>query len=690
MSKRRPVGVKSTSAVQNAVIPDAAQQVVGRTFTARDLLAFACLLCVNLLVYSPAFRGTYVWDDLSNVTPPGLRSLHGLWQIWFDLRATSQYYPLVQSAFWLEHFIWGDNTIGYHLVNVVLHTVSAGLVVLIVRRLALPGAWLAGCIFALHPVCVESVAWITEQKNTLSCVWYLTAILTYLLFDQTRSKSKYFLALFLFLLALASKSATTPLPGVLLVIVWWRYGRIDWRRDVLPLVPFAGLAISSGLLTFYVEKVFVRAQGSTFALSPIQHLLVATRVPWYYAFHLLWPVNLMFFYPHWSIDPGVWWQYLFPAGLVAVTIAFGLLARRNRGPLAGLLIFVGTLVPVLGFLHVFYFRYSYIADHFEYLASLGIIVPVAAAVTIAGRRLHWKRELRLALPAAVLLGLAALSWRQSGMYIDVETLYRESLARNPDSWLAHDNLGTLLFQMPGQRFEAISHFKDAIRADPNYWEAHVSMGNALLEMPGRLDDAIAEYQTAVRLEPDSVRTHTGLGTAMLKAGRTEEAITQFQAALQTQPDSATAHSDLANALTRVPGRMTDAIAEYQAAIHANPDFAEAHNDLGHVLAVSGRLPEAIAEFQTALRIRPNYWGAHSNLGTALLQMPGRLPDAAAEFQTVVRLQPDSAMAHANLGYVFSRMPDRLPDAIREYEAALRLDPNPQLREMVDRLRAGIK
>jgi tetratricopeptide (TPR) repeat protein len=693
----------------------------------RDLLAFAIVLCASLVAYLPALRGSLVWDDSSNVTQPELQSLHGLWRIWIDLRlaATQQYYPLLHSAFWLEHIMWGDSVLGYHLTNVVLHSISACLVILIVRRLKLPGAWLAGFIFALHPVCVESVAWITEQKNTLSAVFYLASALTYLHFDETRHKSKYFLALGLFILALASKSATVPLPGVLLVLLWWLHGRLEWRRDLLPLLPWVGVAVSSGLLTWYVERTYVGARGTAFALSPLQHLLLASRMPWFYASKLLWPVNLIFYYPRWKIDPGEWWQYLFPAGLAAVAVALGWLARRNRGPLAGFLIFVGTLVPVLGFLNIFYFRYSYVADHFQYLASLGIIVPVAAGVTAAAQRRKLKMQWRAGLSAVLLACLAVLTWRQSMMYADVQTLYRETLARNPNAWLAHDNLGNILFRLPGQRDEAIAHFQAALRANPDFWEAHLSLGNALLEMPGRLDGAIAEYRIAVRLAPEDVRTHTNLGNALLQAGRTEEAIAQYQAALRIQPSSAAAHNDLANALTRIPGRLPDAIAEYQAALRANPDYAEVHNDLGNVLAVTGRLPDAIAQFEAAIQIRPDYVGAHNNLATALSHMPGRLPDAIAEYETALRIRPDSATAHNNLGAALSQMPDRLPDAVAEYrqalqldpnyaeahynlgaalirmpgrqaealnefEAALRLKPSPQLQQMVERLRAWKK
>ena len=339
--------------------------------------------------------------------------------------------------------------LGYHLTNIALHALSACLVVSIVRRLGLPGAWLAGLVFALHPVCVEAVAWISEQKSTLSGAFYLAAALAYLHFDKTRALSRYFLALGLFVLALLSKTVTATLPAALLVLIWWMRGRLQWRRDILPLLPWFGLAIPAGLITAWVERVYIGMREATIALTLAQRLLLAGRAPWFYAFKALWPVNLMFSYPKWKIDPGEWWQYLFPFGLLTLALAFGLLAWRtpaNGGPLAALLIFVGTLFPVLGFLNVFPFRYSYVADHFEYLAILAIVIPCSCGLTAAVRA-HGKPAglPATALPVLLLAALGILTWRQSGAYRDGETLYRATLARNPDSYFAHLDLGSLLF-----------------------------------------------------------------------------------------------------------------------------------------------------------------------------------------------------------------------------------------------------
>jgi len=675
-----------------------------------DFVLWTMIFCATLAAYLPAVRGGLLWDDSSHLTKPGLQSFHGLWRIWFELGATQQYYPLLHSAFWLEHRMWGDTVAGYHLTDIALHALSACLVVMIMKRLSLPGAWFAGFVFALHPVHVESVAWISEQKSTLSGVFYLASLLTYLHFDQDRRESKYLLATGLFVLALLSKTVTATLPAVLLLIFWWRRGRLEWKRDVQPLLPWFALGITAGLFTSWVERTLIGARGADFLLTPVQRVLIAGRVICFYADKLLWPTNLTFFYPHWKVDPAVWWQWLFPAGVLAVGMGLVFAARRYRGPLASFLIFCGTLFPVLGFLNVYPFRYSYVADHFQYLASLGIIVPVASVLVRGIERISSRRAATIACFTLILI-LGVLTWRQSRMYRDIETLYRASLVRNPGSWLAHYNLGVLFAEMPARLPDAIAEYQAALQIRPDFAEAHVSLGNSLSQIPGRLPDAIAEYQAALQIKPDYAEAHNDLGIALsFTPGRLQDAIAEYQAALRIRPDYAEAHVNLGNALSQIPGRQPEAIAEYQAALQINPDYAEAHYNLGNLLArtpgrlqdaiaeyqaalrinleyakahynlgivfegIPGRLPDAIAEYQAALRIKPDYAEAHNELGTVLAEIPGRLPDAMAEYQAALRIRPDYAEAHYNLGNALSQIPGREPEAIAEYQAALRIDP----------------
>lgn len=700
--------VKGTSRRRKIPVPEAKPAVEAglRDAGLRDAILYALLFCATLFAYLPVLNGKLLWDDDAHITRAALRTLHGLWQISLNVGATQQYYPLLHSAFWIEYKLWGDAVPGYHLVNIALHSLAACLVVAIVRRLALPGAWLAGFIFALHPVCVEAVAWISEQKSTLSTVFYLGAALAYLNFDGTRRKSQYFIALGLFVLALLSKTVTATLPAALLVVFWWQRGRLRWRSDVVPLVPWLVFGAAAGMFTAAVERKYIGAQGADYSLTLLQRFLIAGRAIWFYAGKSLWPEHLTFIYPHWTIDSSVWWQYLFPAATVAVAAGLWRLARTHRGPLAAFLFFAGTLFPALGFFNVYPFVYSYVADHFEYLASLGIIVPLAWGLTVVMKRRGLPPAAVALLPAL----LGGLTWSQSHMYRDAETLYRETLARNPDCWMAHNNLGSILSTMPDRSAEAETHFEAALRLKPDYPEAHTNLGLAffkrgrlpdaihqyedalrirpddadahynlglvLATIPSRLPDAVAEYRAALRTEPDSVETHSNLGLVLSEIpGRMPDAIAEYQAALGIDPDAAAVHNNLGRALSRMPGRLSDAIAEYETALRLQPDYPEAHVNLGLVLSrIPGRTPEAIEHIEAALRMRPDSAEVHTDMGSVLLRIPGRTADAIAELQAALRINPDLAEAHYNLGVALSDVPGRMPDAIAEYETAIRIKP----------------
>jgi hypothetical protein len=328
---------------------------------------------------------------------------------------------------------------------------------------------------------VESVAWIAEQKNTLSTVFYLLAMLAYLRFDQRRQWPLYFLALGWFILALLSKSVTATLPAALLVVLWWRRGRIAWR-DVWPLAPWFALGLGMGLLTTWVERRFIGAEGSEFNLSFVERGLLAGRVVWFYLGKLFWPANLVFIYPRWEVSAAAAWQYVCPAGVVVLLGALWWIRRRSPGPLAGMLFFVGSLFPALGFFNAYPFVYSFVADHFQYLASLGVIVLVSATwgqAWAAARTGSFLRRGLLAVAAAGVVGtLGVLTWRLSRMYRNLPTLYRVTIERNPDCWMAQFNLGNLLFAA-GRMDEARGHFEEALRLKPDYAEACENLRLAL-------------------------------------------------------------------------------------------------------------------------------------------------------------------------------------------------------------------
>lgn len=564
-----------------------------------------------VLVYLPLWRAGFIWDDDAHVTRLDLRSWQGLGRIWFDLGATQQFYPLVHSFFWVQHKFWGDRPLGYHLVNILLHALSAALLFKILRRLEVPGAWLAAAIWALHPVQVESVAWASELKNMLSGFFYFSSALVYLEYDRTRKREAHGLSLTLFVLGLLSKTVIASLPAALLVVFWWKRGRLSWKRDVQPLAPFFIAGISSGLLTSWVERHFGGAEGANFNFTLIDRTLIAGRAIWFYLGKLVWPSDLAFIYPRWHVDAAVWWQYLFPVAALLVAATLVWLSPRWRGPLAGFLFFAVTLFPALGYFNVYPFLYSFVADHFQYLACLGVIVPCAAGMARLARFfLPEKPRLRAFLAAGLLLVLATLSWQRTWAYTTEETLWNDTLARNPDCWMAHNNLGKIL------------------------------------EDQGRLDEAIAQFQKVLELKPASAQAHTNLAGALLHQGRVDDAIALYQKALEIEPASADVHYNLGTTLLR-KGRLDEAVAQFQEALEINPSFTKAFNNLGWDLQQMGRVDEAIDQFQSALEIDPNFASAHNNLGHAYLQK-GQIDDAIVEFQEVVRLNPGDSAAQANL------------------------------------------
>jgi tetratricopeptide (TPR) repeat protein len=640
----------------------------------RDGFFGVVLFVFTLLAYRPAWNGQPVWDDDMHMTKPELRSAAGLGRIWTHLGATRQYYPLAHTVFWVEHRLFGDATPGYHLLNILLHVFSALLLVMIVRRLGLSGeaAWLVGGIFALHPVMVESVAWISELKNILSGIFFLAAALIYLRFDSERKKKHYAIALILFVLGLLAKSAIVILPAALLVVFWWKRGRIGWKRDVVPLLPFFAIGIMSGLFTAWVERRYIGAEGSEFNLAFIDRCLIAGRAVWFYLFKLLWPVNLIFIYPRWHIDVAAVWQYLFPAAFLLAAVLFWRLRNRSRTPLAVLLYFVITLFPALGFFNVYPFCFSFVADHFQYLASIGPIAAAAAGIVYGTGLLkkRLRRPLQPLLYVMLLSVLFLLSWQQSGMYSDAETLYKTTIRKNPACWMAHNNLGTLLADM-GRTNEAMAHYQKALKLNPNNAEAHNNLGILLGKM-GRTNEAMAHYQKALKLNPNFAEAYNDLGLLLMDMGRTDEAMAHYRKALELNPNYAEAHNNLGILFGKM-GRADEAMAHFQKALELNPNYAEAHNNLGHLLAEIGRNDEAMVHYLKALELNPNNAEAHYNLGNLLGDM-GRTDEAVVHYQKALELNPNYAEAHNNLGILFGKM-GRADEAMAHFQKALELNPN---------------
>ena len=625
------------------------------------------LIVATAVAYLPAWNGKPIWDDNAHITQPELRSGHGLVEIWTKLGATQQYYPLVHSVFWLEQKLWGDSVLGYHLINILLHGLGAVVLLEILLRLKIPGAWLAAGLFALHPVQVESVAWISELKNTLSGLFFFLSILNYLKFDETRSRRPYATAFVLFVAGLLCKTVVAPMPAIILVLLWWKRGSISWKRDVVPLLPFFGLGIGTGLFTAWVERTFVGAQGGAFQLSILQRCLIAARDFWFYLFKLIWPAQLTFIYPRWQMSGSVWFLFVF--ALLALFGLIWVLRKKFRGPLAAALIFLGLLFPALGFINVYPFLYSFVADHFQYLACAAPLTLFAAGVTSAlDSFASGKAFLRTATYGFLFLVLGVLSWRQCRDYRDIETLWRTTIARNPDCWMAYSNLGSLM-SARGNANDAISDFRKALELWPDQSKDHNNLGKALVQK-GRMAEAMEEFQTALRISPNDPDAESNIGAALLQQGDTDRAISHLRQAIEKFPRHAQAHINLGNALLQ-KGRTDAAIDEYKKTLDLSSDHAESHYSIASALRQKGDVEAAIIQYRKALELRPDYANAHNNLGNALRQQ-GRIAEAVHEFEAALKSDPDSALAANNLAWILATSSDSsMRDGARAVQLAER-------------------
>ncbi len=555
---RAPVGFPGWLATE--VEPPTVLNTMTTSSPRKRLAAGAGLLVVTLVAYLPAFRGGFVFDDEDYIVNNwALRSLDGLRVLWLDHSATAQYYPLTCTTFWVEYHLWGLNPAGYHVVNVVLHGVNAVLFWMLLRRLQLPGAWFAAALFALHPVHVESVAWVTERKNTLSGLFYLLAALAYLRFrplagaapDRPGSRWGFYVAaLAAYAAALLSKTTTIALPAAILLVIWWKCGRVKWR-DIAGVAPFFVLAFVSALGTLTQESAdLARAPHTVHAYTLLERVLVAGRVPWFYLGKLVWPTDLAFIYARWAIDPRVWWQYLYPLASLALLLGLWLGRRRiGRGPLVAGLYFVGTLLPVLGFADYGLMRYTFVADHFLYLPSLGVLALLAAVAAAASRQLGSSGgRAAPVLAGLTLLALGTGTARQNLIYADVETLWRDTLAHDPQSPVAHYNLARHLIDTD-RAAEAVAHLEAALRAQPGDVDTLNNLGVAYVKT-GRIDDALRTLEQALRLRPDDDFIHTNLGVLYARRGNIEAAIKHFTRALELNPRREEARANLNTLLAR--------------------------------------------------------------------------------------------------------------------------------------------
>jgi tetratricopeptide (TPR) repeat protein len=669
--------------------------------------SFLALLLVAfvLIAYVQVFQAGFIWDDESHLTRnPCVIGPLGLKEIWTTAQAV--YYPLVLTTFWTLHKFIGLNPFPYHLLNVSLHAVSAVLLWRILQLLRVRGAWLGAALWALHPVMVQSVAWITELKNTQSCLFYLLSILWFLKWQNRTERGAassfqlersggdhslggFLLSLVFFILATLSKPSVVMLPFVLALCIWWMRGKTRWL-DMLTLTPFVLVSALASGWTIWEQKFHARASGPDWAQTFPERLIIAGKAIWFYLGKLMWPHPLIFIYPRWDVDSSKVVEYLpLVAALTGLVVLWFTHAKWGRALFFAGAYYVVSLFPVLGFFTVFFFRYSFVSDHFQYLASMGPLALAGAGIaTVVGRLCQTPLELAsgtddlqfseneshcartklfgASAPGAILLlFLMFLTWRQTAEYRNLTALYTATLQKNPGCWMADYNLGIVLSER-GEVDQAIDHYKRAVDLRPDYAEAHYNLGRLLVEQ-GQVDDAIAHYEKAAAINPADAEAQNNLGVALFGMGRPDDAIAHYRKALEIRPDYAEASCNLASALI-AKGDFDGAIAGFTACLAAIPDQEEARYNLASALLRRGRTDEAILQYQKLLEIHPESADAHANLGSAWLAK-GRVRDAMEEYTKALQISPENLAALSNMAWLLATSAD---PSVRNGSEAVRL------------------
>jgi tetratricopeptide (TPR) repeat protein len=580
------------------------------------LSIFTIIVAAAFCVYSPVFRGDWLWDDDWYITTnPLLRDAGGLWKFWFEPGAWVEYYPVEETLLWIEWHLFGNVTLGYHLVTISLHAVNALLVWQLLEKLGLRLAWLGGLIFAVHPAAVDSVAWIAETKNTVSALPCLLAMCAWIDYEDHRRPRDYFRALLLFTVAMLCKIAVAPLPVVLLLYAWWKRRRVGWR-DVTAAAPFLAIAVVLSAVSIACGEYYAHHSGRPLASVPqldvtSKFALAGQSIGVYFA-HVVWPVDLLPNYPQWNIAAGspiAWLPWLVLAGVLAVLW----LRRAGWGAhaLFGLGFFLLFLAPFLGFVIASYMSFTWVMDHYLYIAMIGPIgLLVAALGSILDRAPDsWRIAV---IGAAVLLVtlLAFDAYGYAGAFADEASLWGYTVEHNPGDWLAQDNYAKA-FLVDHQYEQAAEHFRIAELLRPGRAQSHLNMGRTLVNLH-RIPEAFKEYETALALNPADPEIHNQKGVLLLDMHRFPEALAEFQEAVRLRPHYAIGLENLGTAYA-MSGRLDEAIACFRESIAANPEDAPTHVNLGLALQKQGHNAEAEEQFRQTLQIDPDNAAAQAAL-----------------------------------------------------------------------------
>jgi protein O-mannosyl-transferase len=636
------------------------------------VICFA-LAAAALAVFWGALRCDFVnYDDPTYVTS-NAEIQHGLtaegfaWA--FETPAASNWHPLT----WLSHMadvqVFGLKPAGHHLTSVLLHAANAVLLFLILNAMtgALWRSAVVAALFALHPLRVESVVWVSERKDVLSAFFWMLTLWSYFKFQITKSKSWYAAAVFSFACGLMSKPMLVTLPFVLLLLDYWPLRRRTGWGLVIEKAPFFVLAAISSMVTFIVQ----RKGGS---VSPLAALSLSARVSnalisyVRYLAKIFWPARLSVLYPH----PGHWpiWQIAGAALLLAAITAWVIWRWREQPYLAvGWFWFLGMLAPAIGLVQV---GIQSMADRYSYLPMVGISIMAVWGLSDALARRPGGRWILGTAGVMAIAACVVLTPLQVRYWRDSDALFQHAIAATKDNYLAYNNLGFFLSNR-GESEKAMHYYQSALQINPNYDEAHNNLGFTLAGL-GRFQEATNEYIKALSLNPNLTEAHNNLGNALGSLGLNDAAIHEYQIALEEDPRHADAHNNYGIALA-MHGHLDEAIAQFRLAILYKENYSSGHSDLGNALALKGDLPGAIEEYETCLRINPKDSQAHNNLANALSQQ-GRLDEAAGHYRTALELNPQNPEAHFNLGVCLVRQGKRA-EAAEEYRAALRQRPNYQ-------------
>jgi tetratricopeptide (TPR) repeat protein len=633
----------------------------------RHWLWGALLVASVILAYCPAWTAGFIWDDdvyvIHNklLTEPG-----GLARIWFSQESPSQYFPLVYSVLRLERAIWGLHPAGYHWVNILIHAANSLLVWRILCRLRVPGCWLAAALFALHPVQVETVAWVTELKNVLSLLFFLLSLSAWLRFLDNSAKrwQWYFGAVTFYSLALFSKTTACTMPAALVLVLWLTKRPIDKRR-IAQIIPFVLLGLSMGLVTIWWERHHIGTSGETFSVGVLGRVLIASHAAWFYLAKLVWPVSLAFSYPRFAInlaDPLAYGWLV--AGILSGVVIYYCRRRTGRSVEVAALFFLATLSPLLGFIMLYTFKYTFVADHYQYAAAIGPLALAAAGIARTIQEFPAQEKiLRPIVFGTLMLVLGSLTWHRAKVFQNVESVWRDTIAKNPKSWLAYSSLGDELIHR-GEFDEAMEQYDKAIELNPNDVNALVSAGNALFGRK-RYTEAMELYTRALRLNPNNPESHVNLAVILANEGRMDEAIEHDHAALKLNPRHVAAHVNLAVTLAR-QGKYPEALEHYREAIAINPERPLNRINMAITLDAMGRHDEAREQFQIAARAVNKY--------AENLAQQGRQLEAEAQYSEAIRMIPENAEAHFGLGVLLMRY-GKESEAKAHFEQALKIRPD---------------